>query len=118
MPRSCNWTTLAKPRSIKISKWGMDVSHTSKTAATDFKSVRRIVTQFRSGSHWLNLETARHQGTKRENRTCPLCNFRVVNLDLDVAQFDSFDSDDDATDPIEDEYHAFLLTLAMCMPDN
>ena len=32
---SYNWTPLAKPRSIKILKWGMDVSHTSKTAATD-----------------------------------------------------------------------------------
>ena len=44
----------------------------------------------------------------RENRTCPLCNYRVVNPGLDAAQFDSFDSDDEADDPIEDEHHAIF----------
>ena len=55
-----------------------------------------------------DIETGRHQGTTRENRTCPLCNYRVVNPGLDAAQFDSFDSDDEATDPIEDEHHAIF----------
>ena len=45
----------------------------------------------------------------------PLCNYRVVNPGLDAAQFDSFDSDDEATDPIEDEHHALcLLWLCVC----
>ena len=37
-----------------------------------------------------------------------LCNYKVVNPGLDAAQFDSFDTDDEATDPIEDEHHAIF----------
>ena len=72
------------------------------------RHLRRIVAQFRTGSHWLNKETGRHRGTIRENRICSLCNYRVVNPGLDAAQFDSFDSDDEAADPIEDEHHAIF----------
>ena len=39
------------------------------------RHLRRIVAQFRTGSHWLNIETGRHQGTTRGNRTCLLCNY-------------------------------------------
>ena len=43
------------------------------------RHLRRILAQFRTGSHWLNVETGRHQGIARESRTCPMCNHRVVN---------------------------------------
>ena len=60
------------------------------------------------GSHWLNIETDRHRGIAREHRTCPACNYKIVNPGLDDAYFDSFDSDDDAPDPIEDEHHVIF----------
>ena len=41
-----------------------------------------------------------------------------VNSGLDAVQFDSFRPDDEANAPIEDEYHAILLVLAMCMSDS
>ncbi len=48
-----------------------------------------------------------------------MCNDRVLgNLGLPAAQFDSFDSDEDADDPIEDEHHVTFAFLAMCMPDS
>ena len=37
-----------------------------------------------------------------------MCNHRVLNLGLPAAQFDSFDSDEDADDPIEDEHHVIF----------
>ena len=70
------------------------------------RHLQRIVAQYCTGSHWLNIETGRHRDTIRKIRICPLCNYRVVNPGLDAAQFDSFDSDDGAADPIEDEHHA------------
>ncbi len=38
------------------------------------KHLRRIITQFQTGSHWLNIKTGRHQGTARQDRTCQMCN--------------------------------------------
>ena len=69
------------------------------------KHLRRMLAQIRTGSHWLNVETGRHQGIALESRTCPMCNRHVVNPGIPPAQFDSFDSDEDASDPIEDEHH-------------
>ncbi len=37
-----------------------------------------------------------------------MCNHRVVNPGIPTAQFDSFDSDEDAPDPIEDEHHVIF----------
>ncbi len=37
-----------------------------------------------------------------------MCNHRVLNPGLPAAQFDSFDSDEDAADPIEDEHHVIF----------
>ena len=34
-----------------------------------------------------------------------MCAHRCVNPGLPAAHFDSFDSDDEASDPIEDEHH-------------
>ena len=72
------------------------------------KHLRRIMAQFRTGSHWLNIEIGRHQGLAREDRTCPMCQHRVVNPGLSAAQFDSFDSDEDGPEPIEDEHHVIF----------
>ena len=69
------------------------------------KQLRRIIAQFRTGSHWLHVETGRHAKTDVHNRTCPMCPRRIVNPGLPTAQFDSFDSDEEDVDPIEDEHH-------------
>ena len=51
------------------------------------KHLRRIIAQFRTGSHWLNIETGRHQGIARQDRTCQMCNHRVLNPGLSAAQY-------------------------------
>ena len=70
------------------------------------KHLRRTLAQFRTGSHWLNIETGRHKDIAREDRTCTVCRFRIVNPGLD--HFDAFDSDDEWPDPVEDEQHAIF----------
>ncbi len=37
-----------------------------------------------------------------------MCNHRVLNPGLPAAQLDSFDSDEDADDPFEDEHHVIF----------
>ena len=34
---------------------------------------RRILAQFRTGSHWLNIETGRYMATAKNDRKCPMC---------------------------------------------
>ena len=69
------------------------------------KHLRRIMAQFRTGSHWLHIETGRHAKTDVKNRTCPMCPQRIINPGLPAAQFDSFDSDEEDANHIEDEHH-------------
>lgn len=69
------------------------------------RHLRRIMAQFRTGSHWLGIETGRHAKIDKQNRTCPMCPQRLVNPGLPEAEFDSFDSDEEGADPIEDEHH-------------
>ncbi len=72
------------------------------------KDLRRTIAQFATGSHWQNTENGRHQGIARQDRTCQMCNHRVSSPGLSAAQLDSFDSDEDADDPIEDEHHVIF----------
>ena len=37
-----------------------------------------------------------------------MCNHHVANPGIPAAWFDSFDSDEDAPDPIEDEHHVIF----------
>ena len=62
------------------------------------RHLRRIVAQFRTGSHWLNIETGRHKKVDRSGRICPMCVGRITNSDVPA---DCFDSD-------EDEHHAIF----------
>ena len=39
---------------------------------TSNRHLRRILAQFRTGSHWLNIETGRHRKQDRKSRTCPM----------------------------------------------
>ena len=71
------------------------------------RHLRRIVAQFRTGSHWLNIETGGHKKVDRSGRICPMCVGRITNPDVPDC-FDAFDSDEDAPDPIEDEHHAIF----------
>ena len=72
------------------------------------RHLRRIIAQFRTGSHWLNIETGRHKNLERADRTCPMCSHRIVNPGLAPENFDSFDSDDESSDPVDDEHHAIF----------
>ena len=77
---------------------------------TSSRHLRRIIAQFRTGSHWLNidLETGRHKKLERKDRPCPMCSHRIINPGLAPEYFDSFDSDDESSDPVEDEHHAIF----------
>ena len=66
---------------------------------------RSIMARFRTGSHWLHVETGRHTSTDRSDRTCPKCQPRIISPGLPAEQFGSFDSDDDSSGPIEDKHH-------------
>ena len=72
------------------------------------KHLRRILAQFRTGSHWLGIETGRHKHVPALERFCPACSYKWVNPGLPADQFDSFDSDEESTDPVEDEHHVFF----------
>ena len=50
------------------------------------KHLRRIIAQFRTGSHWFHVETGRHAKTDVMNRTCKTCPRRIVNPGLPTAQ--------------------------------
>ena len=39
---------------------------------TSNRHLRRILAQFRTGSHWLNMETGRHRKQDRKDETCPI----------------------------------------------
>lgn len=73
------------------------------------RHLRRILAQFRTGSHWLKIETGRHSQLRQEDRTCPVCPFHVEKPEgVPDSHFDSYDSDPEASDPIEDEHHAIF----------
>ena len=44
-----------------------------------------------AGSHWLRIETGRHNRTDKQDRTCPMCPQRTTNPGVPEAEFDSFD---------------------------
>ncbi len=41
----------------------------------------------------------------QQDRTCWMCNHRLLNWGLLAARFESFNSNEHANDPIEDEHH-------------
>ena len=49
---------------------------------TSNRHLRRILAQFRTGSHRLNIETGRHRKQYRKDRTCPMCTHRIINPGL------------------------------------
>ena len=64
--------------------------------------------QFRTGSHWLNIKTGRHKDIPRSDRSCPACSHRCVNPGLPADQIDSFNSDEESMNPVEDEHHVIF----------
>ena len=72
------------------------------------RHLRRVLAQFRTGSHWLNVERGRFRKIEHDKRTCAMCVHKVTNPGLPPEYFDSFDSDEDAPDPVEDELHAIF----------
>ena len=59
------------------------------------------------GSRWLNIETW-HKNIPRRDRSWPACSHKSVNSGLSVDQFDSFHSDEESSDPVEDEHHVLF----------
>ena len=57
---------------------------------------------------WLSIETGRHKDIPALDRSCPACSYKCVNPGLPADQFDSFDSDEESTDPVEDEHHVIF----------
>ena len=80
------------------------------------RHLRRIIAQFRTGSHWLNIETGRHKKVDRSGRICSMSVGRITNPEVPADCFDAFDSDEDAPDPIEDEHHAIFNAPLMPPP--
>ena len=70
--------------------------------------LRKIMAQFRTGSHWLQIETERHVKLAKQDRTCPMCFFKLTNPGIAFECWDAFDSDDESTGHVEDEHHAIF----------
>ena len=75
--------------------------------------------QFQMGARWPNNETGRH---KNIDRSCPASSHKCVNSGLPANRFDSFDSDEESSDPVEDEHHVIfdcpsLAYVRQLLPD-
>lgn len=70
--------------------------------------LRKIIAQFRTGSHWLHIETGRHKKLAKQDRTCPMSSFKLTNPGLAPECWDAFDSDDECSAHVEDEHHAIF----------
>ena len=66
---------------------------------TNNRHLQKIIAQFRTGSHWLHIETGRHKKLEKEDRICPICAFKLSNPGLPAELWDPFDSDDDSNGP-------------------
>ena len=72
------------------------------------RNLRTIIAQLRTGSHWLHIETGRHKKLEEEDRTCPMCAFKLSSPGVRAELWDAFDSADDSDGSIEDEHHAIF----------
>ncbi len=72
------------------------------------RHLRRILAQFRTGSHWPYIETGWHKKIDKNERTCSICAHKCVNPGLPEQQFGSFNSDEEVADPVEDEHHVIF----------
>ena len=70
--------------------------------------LRKIIAQFRTGSHWLHLETGRHKKLAKQDRTCPMCFYKLTNPGIAPECWDAFGSDDKSSGHIEDEHDAIF----------
>ena len=70
--------------------------------------LRKIIAQCRTGSHWLHIETGRYKKLAKQDRTCPMCFFKLTSPGVAPECWDDFDSDDESSGRIEDEHHAIF----------
>ena len=70
--------------------------------------LRKIIAQFRTGFHWLHIETGRHAKLAKQDRTCPMCFFKLTNPGIAFECWDAFDSDDESSAHTEDEHHVIF----------
>ena len=70
--------------------------------------LRKITAQYRTGSHWLHIETGCHKRLAKQDRTCPMCFYKLTNPGIAPECWDGFDSDDESSGHIEDEHHAIF----------
>ncbi len=61
--------------------------------------LRRILARFRTGLHWLHIESRPHEKLDKDDR--PNLRAQVCEPGLPKHQFDSFDSDEAVADPVE-----------------
>ncbi len=73
------------------------------------RHLRPILAQFRTGSHWLHIETGRHKKLDKNDRTCPICAHKYVNPGL-PKHLDGFDSDEEVD---QSKHWICLLTPAL-----
>ena len=53
------------------------------------RRLQKIIAQFRTGSHWLQIETGRHKKLEKEARTCPMCASKLINPGLPPELWDA-----------------------------
>ena len=70
--------------------------------------LRKIISQFCTGSHWLHIETRRRKKLAKQDRTCPMCFYKLTNPGITPECWDAFDSDDESSGHIEVEHHAIF----------
>ena len=59
-------------------------------------------------NNWLTIETGRHKNLERADRICSMCSHVIANPGLAPENLDSFDSDAESSDPVNDEHHAIF----------
>ena len=70
------------------------------------RHLRHTIAHFWTGSRWLNIETGRHRKLERTDAPCAATGLSTPGLAPE--KFDSFTSDDERGDPVEDEHHAIF----------
>ena len=67
------------PKSMTYHQIKLDYACEPYIQQTNNSHLRKIIAQFRTGSHWLHIETGRYKKLAKQDRTCPMCFFKLTN---------------------------------------